>query len=136
MGILSSEAQVYVPVLIEATTVHLSELLTKRPFRVCLYAVSVRPRRFVSASLEEIMVALIVGIVAIAFAVFACLPGPLAWWADVLVFLRGSIPVFAAFIGLIAVFIGVADIKDRMEARKEEAEEAANEKKELEEKKD
>jgi hypothetical protein len=86
--------------------------------------------------LEEIMVALIVGIVAIAFAVFACLPGPLGWWADVLVFLRGSIPVFAAFIGLIAVFIGVADIKDRMEARKEEAEEAANEKKEKEEKKD
>jgi hypothetical protein len=76
------------------------------------------------------MVALIVGIVAIAFAVFACLPGPLGWWSDVLAFLRGSVPVFAAFIGLIAVFIGVADMKDRMEARKEEAEEAANEKKE------
>ena len=70
------------------------------------------------------MVALLVGIVFIAFAVFACLPGPLAWWQDVLAFLRGSLPVMAAFIGLIAVFIGVADIKDRMEAKKEEEEEA------------
>lgn len=75
------------------------------------------------------MVALIVGIVLIAFAVFAVLPGPLAWWADVLAFLRGSLPVMAAFIGLIAAFIGVADIKDRIEAKKEEAEEAKAEKK-------
>jgi uncharacterized membrane protein len=73
------------------------------------------------------MVALIVGIVFIGFAVFACIPGPLAWWADVLAFLRGSIPVLAAFVGIIAVFIGVADIKDRMEAKKEEAEESAKE---------
>jgi len=70
------------------------------------------------------MIALLVGIVFIAFAVFACIPGPLAWWQDVLAFLRGSLPVMAAFIGLIAVFIGVADIKDRMEAKKEEEEEA------------
>ncbi len=74
------------------------------------------------------MVALIVGIVCIAFAVFACLPGTLGWWQDVLAFLRGSVPVLAAFIGLIAVFIGIADIKDRMEAKKEEAEEAAADK--------
>jgi uncharacterized membrane protein len=70
------------------------------------------------------MVALIVGVVLIAFAIFACVPGPLAWWADVINFLKGSLPVLAAFIGLVAVFIGVADIKDRMEAKKEEAEEA------------
>lgn len=76
------------------------------------------------------MIVLIVGIICIAFAAFACLPGPLAWWQDVLAFLRGSVPVLAAFIGLIAVFIGIADIKDRIEARKEEAEEAAGEKKE------
>ncbi len=75
------------------------------------------------------MVALLVGIVCIAFAVFAVLPGPLGWWADVLAFLRGSVPVLAAFIGLIAVFIGIADLKDRMEAKKEEAEEAKAEKK-------
>jgi len=74
------------------------------------------------------MVALIVGIVCVAFAVFACIPGPLGWWQDVLAFLRGSVPVIAVFIGLIAVFIGIADIKDRIEAKKEEAEEAASEK--------
>ncbi len=73
------------------------------------------------------MVALIVGIVFVAFAIFACIPGPLGWWSDVLAFLRGSLPVLAAFIGIIAVFIGVADIKDRMEAKKEEAEESAKE---------
>ena len=79
------------------------------------------------------MVALIVGALLIAFAIFACIPGPLAWWADVLNFLKGSIPVLAALVGLIAVFIGIADIKDRLEAKKEEAEEAkqaVNEKKE------
>jgi uncharacterized membrane protein len=70
------------------------------------------------------MVALVVGIVFIAFAVFACVPGPLDWWTDVLAFLRGSLPVLAVLIGLIAVFIGIADIKDRIEAKKEEAEEA------------
>ena len=75
------------------------------------------------------MVALIVGIICIAFAVFACLPGTLGWWQDVLAFLRGSVPVLAVFIGLIAVFIGIADIKDRIEAKKEEAEEANAEKK-------
>jgi hypothetical protein len=70
------------------------------------------------------MVALIVGALLIAFAIFACAPGPLSWWADVINFLKGSIPVLAALIGLIAVFIGIADIKDRLEAKKEEAEEA------------
>jgi hypothetical protein len=78
------------------------------------------------------MVALIIGVLFIAFAIFACVPGPLAWWADVINFLKGSLPVLAVLIGLIAVFIGIADIKDRLEAKKEEAEEAkqAAEKKE------
>lgn len=71
------------------------------------------------------MVALIVGILLIAFCVFACLPMGigLAWGADILNFLKGFAPVLAAFIGLIAVFIGFADIKDKKEAKKE-AEEA------------
>ena len=72
------------------------------------------------------MIALIVGIICIAFAVFASVPGPLGWGQDVLAFLRGSVPVFAVLIGLIAIFIGLADMKDRIEARKEEAEEAAS----------
>ncbi|MBP5176048.1 MAG: hypothetical protein II054_02960 [Treponema sp.] len=66
------------------------------------------------------MVALIVGIILIAFCVFACLPFGLAWGADVVNFLKGCAPVFAAFIGLVAVFIGFADLKDKKEAKKEE----------------
>lgn len=66
------------------------------------------------------MVALIVGIILFVFSVAACLPGLLGWGGDVLAFLRGAIPVISAFIALIAVFIGLADLKDRREAKKEE----------------
>lgn len=71
------------------------------------------------------MVALIVGILLILFCVFACLPAAvcgfgLSWGADVVNFLKGCAPVLAAFIGLIAVFIGIADIKDKNESKKEE----------------
>lgn len=71
------------------------------------------------------MVALIVGIILILFCVFACIPAAvcgfgLGWGADVVNFLKGCAPVLAAFIGLIAVFIGFADIKDKKEAKKEE----------------
>ena len=71
------------------------------------------------------MVALIIGIILIAFCVFACLPSGigLAWGSDIVNFLKGFAPVLAAFIGLVAVFIGFADIKDKKEAKKE-AEEA------------
>lgn len=70
------------------------------------------------------MVAIIVGLLFIGFAVFAVLPAlPLTWGPEVLAFLKGSAPVLALFIGLIAVFIGIADIKDRIEAKKEEEEE-------------
>jgi hypothetical protein len=63
----------------------------------------------------------LVGIIVIAAAVFAVLPSGtgLGWWDDVLVFLRGSLPVIAVIIGLIAVFVGIADIKDRVDAKKE-----------------
>jgi hypothetical protein len=69
------------------------------------------------------MTALIIGIAAILFAVLAVLPAGFGWWQDVLLFLRGAIPVMALFIGLIAIFIGIADIKDRIEAKREEEEE-------------
>jgi len=82
------------------------------------------------------MIALIVGILFIAFAIFAVVPGPLHWWVDVLAFLRGSLPVLAVLVGLVAVFIGFADIKDRLEAKREEAEEEAETKAKVEEKKD
>jgi hypothetical protein len=69
--------------------------------------------------MEEKMKTLIIGFVVIAAAMFACLPGGLAWWGDVLVFLRGCLPVLAVLIGIIAVFVGIADMKDRAEAKKE-----------------
>ncbi len=72
------------------------------------------------------MVALIVGLIFIAFAVIAVIPVPglLQWGQSVLEFLKGGAPVLAGFVGLIAIFIGIADIKDRIEAKKEETEEA------------
>lgn len=75
------------------------------------------------------MVALIVGIVFVLFAVYSVLPLPgwgLNWWQDVLQFLRGGVPIIAVLVGIVAVFIGIADIKDRIEAKREEAEEAAS----------
>jgi hypothetical protein len=67
------------------------------------------------------MKALVLGLVIIAAAVFAVLPAGLDWRDDVFAFLRGAAPVLALFVGLIAVFIGIADIKDRAEVKKEEA---------------
>jgi hypothetical protein len=80
------------------------------------------------------MIALMIGIVLVLFAVYAVLPFPwsLQWGPEVIQFLKGGAPILAVFIGLIAFFVGVADIKDKMEAKKEEAEEKAgsgNEKK-------
>lgn len=66
------------------------------------------------------MVAILVGLILIAFCVFACLPMGLGWGLEVVNFLKGFAPVFAAFIGLVAIFIGIADIKDKKEAKKEE----------------
>jgi hypothetical protein len=73
------------------------------------------------------MKAVIIGLVIAAAAVFAILPAEtlgfgLGWGNDVLAFLRGGLPVIAIMIGIIAIFIGIADIKDRAEAKKEEAE--------------
>lgn len=73
------------------------------------------------------MIALFLGILFIAFTVFSVLPSmPLQWGDEVIYFLKGSLPVFSAFIGLIAILIGFADIKDKSEAKKEEAEAAKN----------
>ena len=72
---------------------------------------------------------IIVGLIFIAFTVFASLPMGLAWGADIISFLKGCTPVLTAFVGLIAVFIGIADLKDKKEAKKEEAAEASSENK-------
>ncbi len=78
------------------------------------------------------MIALTIGIVLILFAVYAVLPvsWSLQWWSDVIQFLKGGVPILAVFVGLIAFFVGVADIKDKMEAKKEEQEEKAEKKEE------
>ena len=69
------------------------------------------------------MISLVLGVILIAFSVFAVLPSmPLNWGAEVIAFLKGCAPVLVAFLGLIFLFIGAADIKDRNEARKEELE--------------
>ena len=76
-----------------------------------------------------IMVSIIVGIALLLFTVFAVLPGTcgLNWGSDVIAFLKGMAPVFAAFVGLVCLFIGTADIKDKAEAKKEEKEAKAKE---------
>ncbi|MCQ2575583.1 MAG: hypothetical protein MJ162_02490 [Treponema sp.] len=73
------------------------------------------------------MITIFVGIVLIAFTIFSVLPmGPLAWGPEVIAFLKGCVPVLSAFIGLICFFVGAADIKDKKEAKIEEAQEAEN----------
>ena len=64
------------------------------------------------------MKALILGLVVIIVAVLAVLPAGLGWAEDVLSFLRGALPVLAGLIGLILVFVGIADIKDRSDVDK------------------
>lgn len=78
------------------------------------------------------MIALFIGVLLILFAVYAVLPFPwsLGWWPDVVQFLKGGVPLIAVFIGLISFFVGVADIKDKIESRKEEQEEEEEEGKE------
>jgi len=79
------------------------------------------------------MKAIIIGLLIVAAAVFAVLPPEalgfgLGWGGDVLAFLKGALPVIAVLIGLIAVFIGIADIKDRAEAKAEAKKEEAEKK--------
>ena len=73
--------------------------------------------------------AIIIGLVFLALSVWAVLPFSfplgLNWGADVLTVLRGGLPLLGLFIGLIAVFIGIADMKDKAEAKKEEEAEKA-----------
>jgi hypothetical protein len=79
------------------------------------------------------MKAIIIGLLIVAAAVFAVLPHEilgfgLDWGKQVLDFLKGALPVIAVLIGLIAIFIGIADIKDRAEARAEAKKEEAEKK--------
>lgn len=68
------------------------------------------------------MVAIIIGFLLICFTVWASLSSGLNWGDQIVLFLKGASPVVAAFIGLIAIWIGIADIKDLKEAQREEEE--------------
>lgn len=68
------------------------------------------------------MTALLIGIGLVILAVYLVLPlswSPM-WWNSVLEFLKGGIPLGALMIGFLAIFIGITDIKDQIEAKKEE----------------
>jgi len=65
------------------------------------------------------MKALVLGLTVILVAILAVLPAGLGWKDDVLAFLRGALPVIAVLIGIILIFVGISDIKDRMDERKE-----------------
>ncbi len=71
-------------------------------------------------SIGGFMIALIVGILLIAFTVFAGLPQGLGWHHEMLKVLKGGMPILLALIGLISIFVGIADIRDRKEEKKEE----------------
>jgi uncharacterized membrane protein len=80
------------------------------------------------------MIALIIGIVLLVFGVWAILPNTvlfgLGWGQYVVDFLMGGAPILALLIGVISLFIGIADIKDKIDAKKEEKSAGAEEKKE------
>lgn len=65
---------------------------------------------------------IIIGLIFILAAVWTILPTQwfgLGWGPVVLGFLQGGAPILVIFIGLLAIFIGLADIKDKMQAKKE-----------------
>ena len=71
------------------------------------------------------MFSIFVGIILIAFTVFATLSPELhglAWKEEIIHFLKGFLPVLSAFLGIIAIFVGSADIKDKREAKRAELE--------------
>ena len=78
------------------------------------------------------MKAVILGLIILAAAAFAIIPADIAgfglsWGGDVLAFLRGGVPVIAVLVGFIAIFIGIADMKDSAEAKKESQEKKTDE---------
>lgn len=70
------------------------------------------------------MLSVIVGIIFIGFCVFSILG--LQWSPQIIEFLKGFAPCLAAFCGVVSILIGLADIKDKSEAKKEEAKASEN----------
>ena len=65
------------------------------------------------------MKALVLGFAVILVGILAVLPAGLGWWEDVLAFLRGALPILGGFIGLILHFVGISDLKDRADEKKD-----------------
>ena len=67
------------------------------------------------------MGALIVAILFIGASLFAILPidGFPQWGPQVVEFIKGALPFLGFFIGLIALIVGFADIKDKILSKKE-----------------
>ena len=71
------------------------------------------------------MGAVVVGILLILFAIFTILPFPwsLNWGDEVILFIKGGLPVLSVLIGVISFFVGIADIRDKIEVKREEEKE-------------
>ncbi len=68
------------------------------------------------------MAAIIVAVIFLAASLFTVLPldfGP-NWGDEFVNFLKGALPFIGFLIGIIALIVGIADIKDKALSRKEE----------------
>lgn len=73
------------------------------------------------------MLSIIIGVLLIAFTVVACMPSLLNWGSEILLVLKGAAPVLSALIGITAIFVGISDLRERKEAKKEELESKSSE---------
>lgn len=71
------------------------------------------------------MTALFTGIVIILIAIYSVIPGipwGLQWGGEVLLFLKGALPVLAFLVGLLTLFIGIADLRDKASGKQQSEE--------------
>jgi len=71
------------------------------------------------------MLALVIGII---IAIVSAYVGLAYWLRDVIIVLKGSIPLMFFFGGLLAIIAGITSIKDEMEAKKLEEEQKKEQK--------
>lgn len=76
------------------------------------------------------MITIILGLILIAFCVCACLPNVLDWGTFIIQVLKGASPILAALAGIVMISIGITDIQDKREAKKEALEAARAEEEE------
>ena len=69
------------------------------------------------------MIALLVGIVFVILGVL----GLILWWGNFIIVLTGSLPPIFILSGLAALALGISQVRDKMAAKKEEEELAAEE---------